>query len=227
MRIQGVLTHLTHPPQNQWSCHKLESLGGRQWSEYFSRQLVPVLSSWSPSHHYFEYPVMLHAIFPLYFTVIPCVCWLAVKCGYCRIEGEGDEAAFNQQLAPHKAFITPKRLRLPKPEWDKHCPFICNDVEARSNWTELRGKGQLWQSVDGFKGAGPVGVCFFTPQNHRCFSRGFNWITAQSCFTLINTVIICKMKTVSRDQIAPWSLKKFPFGLQIEILQSGWIFLGT
>lgn len=90
---------------------------------------------------YFEYPVMLHAIFPLYFTVIPCVCWLAVECGYCRIEGEGDEAAFNQQLAPHKAFITPKRLRLPKPEWDKHCPFICNDVEARSNWTELRGKG--------------------------------------------------------------------------------------
>lgn len=138
-RIQGVLTHLTHR-WDQRSCHKLQSLGGHQWSEYFSRQLVPVLSSWSHSHHYFKYPVMLHAIFPLSFAVISCVCWLAVECCYCRIEGEGDEAAFNQQLAPHKAFITPKRLRLPKPEWDKHCPFICNDVEARGNWTELRGK---------------------------------------------------------------------------------------
>lgn len=75
--------------------------------------------------------------------------------------------------------------------------------------------------MDGFKGAGPMGVGLFTPQNHRFVSRGFNWITRQSCFTLINNVIICEMKTVSRDQIAPCSLKKFPFGLQIEILQSG------
>ena len=37
----------------------------------------------------FEHPVMLHAIFPLYFTVIPCVSWLAVECGYCRVEGGG------------------------------------------------------------------------------------------------------------------------------------------
>lgn len=82
---------------------------------------------------YFEHPVMLHAISPLYFPVIPCVCRLAVVCGCCGAEGGGDEAAFNQQLAPHKAFITPKRLRLPKPESDKHCPFICNDVEAGTN----------------------------------------------------------------------------------------------
>lgn len=53
-----------------------------------------------------------------------------------------DEVAFNQQLAPHKAFITPKRLCLPKSQWDKHCLFICNDAEAKTDGTELKGKEQ-------------------------------------------------------------------------------------
>lgn len=57
----------------------------------------------------------------------------------CGVDGGCCESAFSQQLALHKAFITPKRLRLPKPERDKRCPFICNDVEAGGNWSELRG----------------------------------------------------------------------------------------
>lgn len=52
--------------------------------------------------------------------------------------GHRDEAAFSEELTPHKAFITPKRPRLSKPQRDKKCPFICNDVEARSKCTEGR-----------------------------------------------------------------------------------------
>lgn len=56
----------------------------------------------------------------------------------CEVVGGYCESVFSQQLALHKAFITPKRLRLPKPERDKHCPFICNDVEAGGKQSELK-----------------------------------------------------------------------------------------
>lgn len=149
-RSRAVLSRFAHR-------RTMESLGGRRRSRRIPRQLVPVLSPWSHSRT-LEYPVMLHAILS---AVLSCDPLWQRSVASAGLEGEGDEAAFNQRLAPHKAFITPKRLRLPKPERDKHCPFICNDVEARSNWTELRGRGELCHSsVDGLKGTRGGGQCF-------------------------------------------------------------------
>lgn len=87
--------------------------------------------------------------------------------GGCGVDEGCCESAFSQQLALHKAFITPKRLRLPKPERDKRCPFICNDVEAGGNWSEFvraRGGGggaALWRAT-GWRRWWATGLFIFT-----------------------------------------------------------------
>lgn len=160
-RVFCVSMHILHLPTvtTSWGqSHGFDELN------IFSRQLV--LNIWStphitnPEHH-----GMLRSIILLFYCHPLCLltgsgvwilhCW-----------GWRDEVAFNQQLVPHKAFITPKRLCLPKPEWDKHCLFICNDVEATTNWSELRGKANsdtVWMCK---KQIMPVGLCYFTSQNN-------------------------------------------------------------
>lgn len=108
---------------------------------FFPDSLFLFVSSWSHSHHYLWVSCNVARYLSAVFYRHPLRVLAGSGLWLLQDWGWRDEAAFNQQLAPHKAFITPKRLRLPKPEWDKHCPFICNDMEARSNWSELRGKG--------------------------------------------------------------------------------------
>lgn len=140
--IPSVLPHFTHPPQNA----EVESLRGRWWRLLILQTAcLPVFVLPEASDFPTLAPtVMLHACRPpspgdpMWQRSVATAGTGGVR--GVRSRGGCCESAFSQQLAPHKAFITPKRLRLPKPERDKRCPFICNDVEAGGNRSELRGE---------------------------------------------------------------------------------------
>lgn len=97
--------------------------------------------------------------------------------------------------------------------------------------TELSWEGKTNSDTVGMaeKGAGPMGVCLVHSSYWCvylfCVLCGFKLIIRWVLFYTSKYRNYLQDEMWSRGHITPWSLKKFPFGLQITLSQIDWIFL--
>lgn len=85
---------------------------------------------------------MPHSVFLLYFTAIPSACGIAGgRVKIAGLNGVEVRCGIQPNVSTTESLYHTSTSPSPKLEWDKHCPFVCNNVGAGTKWTELWGKG--------------------------------------------------------------------------------------